>query len=166
MNYDCIIIGAGISGMICGIKCANEGLRTLVISGGKNALNFSSGSIDLIGYGKGQKVIPNGFSYLRHFIKSNPGHPYSKVGLKTISESLDFLKAQLKMEQLNLYNNGKKNHFHVTSMGTLKPTFISQDSVYNDKLKNAFENKTKIAVLNFNGFRDYFAQFTLDQLKK
>ena len=47
MIYDCVIIGGGLAGLTCGIKCAKEGLHTVIISGGMNSLHFSSGSIDL-----------------------------------------------------------------------------------------------------------------------
>ncbi len=57
MVYDCVIIGGGLAGLTCGTRCAEEGLRTVVISGGMNSLHFSSGSIDLAGFTENGSVI-------------------------------------------------------------------------------------------------------------
>lgn len=165
MSYDCLIIGGGLSGLTCGIKCAGEGLRTVIISGGMSCLHFSSGSIDLFGYEPGRKIVYNPFKYIQSIKTSMPYHPYSKIGIKTIRESLEFFREETGREDFRLYNNGQDNHFHITAMGILKPTYFSQDSVFNEKLKLAIENKTKIAILNFEGFRDQFPELAVEQLK-
>ncbi len=164
MKYDCIIIGGGIAGLTCGIKCASSGLRTALISNGMNSLHFSSGSIDLFGFDGNDSIITP-FDHLKKLISKNKKHPYSVVGIKTIKESLTYIKNELYKENLELYSNGDHNHFHVTCIGTIKPTFLSQKSVFNDKIKNAFKNKDKLCILNFEGYRDYFSEITANQLK-
>jgi len=166
VKYDCLIIGGGLSGLTCGIKCIKEGLRTLLISGGMNSLHFSSGSIDLIGYNSKGETTQKPFDHIRKFIKKNPGHPYSKIGDKNIKESLEFFRQEIGEENLKLYNNEDKNHFHITSLGTMKPTYFSQVSVFNSRLREAFKRKAKIALMNFNGFRDYFPEMALENLKR
>jgi len=166
MRYDCLIAGAGLSGLVCGIRCAEMGLRTVIISGGMNALHFSSGSIDLMGYEPSGKAIASPYQYLKKFTPKKPGHPYAKVGLKTIRESLAFFKEQCSAGGLNLYDNGEENHFHITGLGTMKISYFSQESVFNSRLKEAFEKKAPVAVLNFDGFRDYFTDLTLEQLRR
>ena len=164
--YDCIIIGGGLSGLTCGLKCAGEGLRTLVISGGMCALHFSSGSIDVLGYDELGQEIYEPFVRLVRFIKDNPEHPYSKIGIDKIRESLGFFRDELAKENLNLYHNGDMNHIRFTALGVMKPTYFSQESVFNERLMRAFENKSKITILNFYGYRDCFAELSMDQLKK
>ncbi len=166
MKYDCIIIGAGLSGLICGIKCAKEGLRTAVFSGGMNSLHFSSGSIDLLGYSAKRKIIDNPFEDIKELKILTPDHPYLRIPLKTIKESLDFLKEELGSEDLNLYTNGNSNHFRITALGTLKPTYLSQETVYNEGFKRAIEKNITISILNFEGFRDYYPELAVEQLKK
>ncbi len=165
MNYDCIIIGGGLAGITCGIKCAQEGLRTVIISNGMNALHFSSGSIDLMGFNN-SRIIEEPFDFLEGFTASNREHPYGKTGVKNITEAMDFFVEETSQESLHLFRNGGKNHFHITILGTKKPTYLSQASVFNERLMEAFKRKVKIAVLNFQGFRDYFTRFTVDQLNK
>ncbi len=166
MSYDCMIIGGGLAGLTCGMKCLSSGLRTVLISGGMNALHFSSGSIDLIGYDGDNNVIQKPFDYLEAFILENKRHPYATVGIEIIREAFDFFKKQVEKENLPLYVNDLENHFHATALGTVKPTYLSQKSVFNEKMRKAFESKAKIAVLEFDGYRDYYASLGLEQLKK
>jgi len=166
VNYDCIIIGGGLSALTCGIKCREEGLSTLIISNGMNSLHFSSGSIDLFGYNSKGEILKNGFDYIKKLKDSNPNHPYSKIGIKTIEESLMFFKDEIKKDNLNLYNNNNENHFHFTNMGIMKPTFLSQETVYSPKLEDEIKNKSKIAILNFEGYRDFYPEIAYEQLKK
>jgi len=164
--YDCLIIGAGLSGLTCGIKCASEGLRTVIISGGMNTLHFSSGSIDIFGYDSKKRAIYSPFEHIKKMKKKDPDHPYSKMSQNIIKESLFFFKEQMSLDQLHLYNNENLNHFHITALGTIKPSFFSQESVYNEKFKKAIETNASIKILNFEGYRDYYAEFTAEQLKR
>ncbi len=166
MNFDCIIIGGGISGLTCGIKCVKEGLSCAIISAGMSALHFSSGSIDLLGYLPGQKLVRNPFDSLNNFIATHPDHPYSKCGQDTIEDALLFFKDEVAQKGIELFDNGKNNHFHVTTLGTLKPTFLSQKSVFNENIKNTFSQKTKIAIITVDGFRDFYPTLTAGNLKK
>jgi len=164
--YDCVIIGGGLAGLTCGIKCAEEGLRTVVISGGMNSLHFSSGSIDLAGFTDNGSIIKKPFDYLKKTASGKKGHPYAKAGLPAIKKSLDFFISRLSEEGITLNNNGDYNHFHVTAPGAVKPTYLSQESVYSPAGKDIIKSGGKIAVLNFKGFRDYYPEQTAANLKK
>lgn len=166
MTYDCIIIGGGLAGLTCGIRCLEAGLKTIIISDGMNALHFSSGSLDVIGYDPKKKVVTEPFSYLPRFLKANPSHPYAKTGIRTIRDSLDYIRMQVMEERIALYSNADKNHFHITALGTKKPTYLSQPSVFNERLKQAFERRASIAVLNFQGYRDFFVKIAVENLKR
>lgn len=165
MKYDCIIIGGGISGLTCAIKCQSEGLRCAVVSAGMGALHFSSGSIDLLGYKDDRRVVYSPFEELESFTASHPEHPYARCGVPTIREAFFFLKEQLEKEGLELFHNGDLNHFHVTALGTLKPSFFSQRSVFSDGIRKAFQDKPRIAVLNFEGYRDFYPELAVANLK-
>lgn len=166
MKYDCIIIGGGISGLTCGIKCAKEGLRCAIISSGMSALHFSSGSIDLLGSHSGQDVIKEPYNELDRFIEEHPEHPYAKCGQDTIKDAFSFFQAEVKSQGLDLFSNEEKNHFHVTPAGTLKTTFFSQQSVFNKKIRNAFFKQPKIAIITIDGFRDFHPVVGRSNLKK
>ncbi len=166
MRYDCVIIGGGLSGLTCGIRLAEKGARCAVISTGMSALHFSSGSIDLFGNEGEGKIVFRPFEFLEAFIGSNPLHPYARCGSSRVREALFYFRDQLDLEDIDLYNNDDANHFHVTTLGTLKPTFFSQRSVFNEKIRLAFEKKSKIAALNFEGYRDFYPELAVINLKR
>ncbi|MBF0224033.1 MAG: glycerol-3-phosphate dehydrogenase subunit GlpB [Desulfobacterales bacterium] len=166
MNYDCIIIGGGLSGLICGIKCLSEGLNCAIISAGMNSLNFSSGSIDLLGFHPKNQFVNAPFACMESFIAVNPFHPYATCGIDIIEESLYFFKDALEKENLTLFSNGKNNHFTVTAVGAIKPTFFSQIGMFNEKIKSAFERKSKIAIINIQGYRDFYPLIIAKNLVK
>ncbi|MBN2403220.1 MAG: glycerol-3-phosphate dehydrogenase subunit GlpB [Spirochaetes bacterium] len=166
MNYDCIIIGGGIAGLTCGIKCLKEGLSCAVISSGMSALHFSSGSIDVFGYDEQSRPVDNPFNYIEKFTALHGHHPYAKCGPDNIKEALFFFKDALAEEGLELHHNSNENHFIISTLGILKPSFFSQRSVYNEEIGGVFGKKSKIAFLNFDGYRDFYPDITIANLKK
>ncbi len=166
MNFDCIIIGGGISGLTCGLKCVNEGLSCAIISSGMSALHFSSGSIDLLGYYPANNVVRDPFDRLEEFIKEKPDHPYAKCGIDSIENGLTFLKNEAMKNNLEFFSKERGNHFHVTTLGTVKPTFLSQTSVFNEQIDILFSQKQKIAILNIDGFRDFHPGLTASNLRR
>ncbi len=166
MNYDCLIIGGGLAALTCGIKSASSGLRTGIISGGMSALHFSSGSIDLYGYQEDRTIVYQPFEKIEDVIRQNPVHPYRRCGRDLIREAVLFFKNELARGGLELYNNEESNHFHVSTLGTIKPTYFSQRSVFNEEIKEAFRMRPKIALLSFAGFRDFFPKLAAANLQK
>ena len=166
MSCDCIIIGGGIAGLVCGIKCAGAGLRCRIFSAGMSALHFSSGSIDVLGlHGEGE-VVEAPFEAMAPFLHARPRHPYGKCGVEGAEEALSFFQEEVAKESFSLYSNGRRNHQHVTTLGTLKPTFFSQQSVFNQKLKEKYGQKPRIAILTFEGFRDFYPGLAQANLKR
>jgi len=139
MRYDCIIIGAGVAGLTAGIRCAKEGLHTAIISSGMSALHFSSGSIDLLGY-RDNTVVYKPFEAIDQLTGTIAQHPYTKCGKPLIID--------------------------VTTLGTLKPTYFSQRSVFNEDVYSRFKAMKKIVIINFEGYRDFHPQLAAAQLSK
>ena len=106
MIYDCLIIGGGISGLTCGIRCSAAGLNCAILSSGMSSLHFSSGSIDLMGYDGDHRGVYEPFEYLESFIASHPRHPYAKCGTSGIRDALFFLRDQLSAEHTFRFREG------------------------------------------------------------
>jgi hypothetical protein len=54
-------------------------------------------------------------------VKENTAHPYSKTGITGIRGSINFISEKLEDEGISLNSNNDFNHFHITTLGTLKP---------------------------------------------
>ena len=164
VTWDCIIIGAGLAGLTCGIVTASGGLRTLIISGGMSALHFASGSIDLLGYDSRGKTLTLPLKGIPDLLEQKPLHPYKKTGTSAIIESLMYFRDTLAGQGVNLFHHEHENHLHMTALGTLKPTFLSGITSYNEKFREAFLRHDTVALLTFKGYRDFYPDMAAARL--
>jgi len=166
VKYDALIIGGGLAGLTCGIRCAAAGLRTAILSGGMNSLHFSSGSVDLAGYDDEGELVKKPFEQVKKICRARKDHPYAKAGLPAVKKAMEFFIETTSNAGLTLNHNGDMNHFHITGLGTLKPAYLSQESVFGPRGLEIVNSGGKIAVMNFSGFRDYYPEQTVAYLKK
>ena len=57
MKYDVIVIGGGLSAIMCGIALATTGKNVALMVKGQSKLSLNSGSIDLLGYDYDGNVV-------------------------------------------------------------------------------------------------------------
>ncbi len=161
MKFDNIIIGGGLSGLTCGIKLAEQGRKCAIVSSGQSAIHFFSGSFDLLSKVDGQEV-KNPFEGMKS-LASN--HPYQCVGLDNIKRLADEAPKLLDRAGLTFSGQADQNHFVLTPMGVMKPTWLTIDDFTRFEQNDAFPWK-KAVILNFSGFLDFHTLFVQDGLKK
>lgn len=161
MKFDVIIIGGGLSGLICGINLAKKKLNCAIVSTGQSALHFCSGSFDLLGYANGIEVIEP----LSAIASLPSSHPYSIIGLKNIRTLAERVKPLLAQAKIKVNGSTDKNHYRITPMGILKPTWLSLDDFTVITDKDILPWK-KISIQNISGFLDFHTSFIADGLEK
>ncbi|MDV7103330.1 glycerol-3-phosphate dehydrogenase subunit GlpB [Vibrio sp. TH_r3] len=169
LNYDVIIIGGGVAGYAAGMQCLEYGLKTAIISSGQSALHFSSGSIDLLSHSPiTNQPIRFPIKEIAKLEQQLPNHPYAKLGVGKVINALDWFQAKMEDEGLPLSKlDSLQNHYRITTMGTLKPTWLSQPFVR--KIDYNFDNLKsikRIVMLSVQGFRDFQPQIAQDNLKR
>ncbi|WP_372755590.1 anaerobic glycerol-3-phosphate dehydrogenase subunit GlpB [Labilibaculum sp.] len=161
MKFDNIIIGGGLSGLTCGIKLAEQGRKCAIISSGQSAIHFFSGSYDLLGKANG-KEVKNPLDGMKTLAKN---HPYQRVGLENVARLVEEAPQLLKRAGLNFSGKANQNHFVLTPMGIMKPTWLTIEDFTCFDHKDSFPWE-KAVILNFSGFLDFHTLFIKDGLTK
>lgn len=167
MKFDSLIIGGGVAGLSCAIRCAEAGLKTAVIAAGQSALHFSSGSIDVLSRLPDGQPVANPFAAFDTLKIQSPDHPYSKLGDKPVREALAWYQAM--MEKRSVYLTAQEddsNHLRVTPMGTFRSTWLSQQTVHQFPFSDVAQGLSKIALVTIDGFRDFQPKLAADNLAK
>ena len=151
MKFDNIIIGGGLSGLLCGIALAREGRHVAAIAAGQSTLHFSSGSFDILGYDADGQVVTSPFEAIKQLEAS---HPYHLVGLENVP--LLATQALRIFTECGLSGQGgvAHNHFRMTPIGSLRPTWFTLDDYLTVQTPQAFRYK-KVLLVNVPGFMDF-----------
>lgn len=161
MKFDNIIIGGGLSGLTCGIKLAEQGRKCAIVSSGQSAIHFFSGSFDLLGQVNGEEVN-HPIEAIKNLADT---HPYQRVGVENIGRLAEEAPQLLDRAGLKFCGKADQNHFVLTPMGVMKPSWLTLDDFTCFDQKDSFPWK-KALIINFSGFLDFHTLFVKDGLKK
>lgn len=163
--YDLVVIGAGMTGMAASLYAADKGLSTLQC-GSSSGLAFSSGMLDLMA------VFPiaenrrweNPWEALKSINKSTSRHPYSKLSEDSIKQALDGMLEFFKDYGFEYRFSENENVLLPTAQGTLKPTYLVPQSMWNGTA--AFAEKKPCLIVDFKGLREFSAFQVKENLGK
>jgi len=149
MRMDTVIMGGGLSGLMCGIALARCGQRVAIVSSGQSQLHFYGGSMELLGQIEGQTV-----THPLEAIASLPAtHPYSKVGVQSIEQLAQEAQQLLADAGINMSGSASVNHWRITPMGVAKPAWLTlNDYVRIEDLHHL--SWQRVALMNIKGFLD------------
>ena len=155
MKYDVVIIGGGLSSLVCGIILQRAGKKCLLVSAGQNALHFSSGSFGIL------SALPDGTPVDRPLdaVQSLPGcHPYSKIGIDTLKDLALEIVPFFASCGIRLHGNVESNGWRLTPTGAMKPAALALDEVALFPSKD-FNIGHKALIVNLDGFLDFNSEF-------
>lgn len=161
MKFDTIIIGAGLSGITCGIKLAKTGKRVAIVAGGQNTLHFFGGSMELLGNTGGQDVLQP----IDAIAQLNDSHPYKKLGADTVQALAIEAKALLEDVGIKMQGDVTQNHYRITPIGMLKPAWLTLDG-FATADKDGKLPWQHVTLINLQGFIDYPIDFVADGLRQ
>lgn len=157
MHYDLIIIGSGLSGLMAAKAAIDLGKRALILGKGIGSLSLFSNSIDLLGQSQNGRTMEENLSL---WIKDHPDHPYSKVGLKGIEDSLSSFLS-LFPPPYSFKALGERNSFIPTAAGTLRPTYLIPETM----IEGASFHNGKTLIAGIDGYKDFYSHYVADQMK-
>ena len=165
MNYDTIIIGGGLSGLTAGITLAKAGKRVAILAKGLSRLAFNSGSIDLLGYERDGKTVTHP---LEAIARLDDEHPYTVISGKADIGAIAAEAASLfGAAQVNVVGDHSENHFRVTPVGKLRPTWLTLDGFFTsaDETLSSLPWRN-VTIVNIKGFLDFPMDFVAGNLRQ
>jgi len=166
MKYDVIVIGGGLAGYTSAIRCLQNGLKTAVVNNGRSALHFSSGSFDLLSSTPSGSPVRFPYQSIEKFSNEYPEHPYAKLGRNQVSDAVDWFTETMSEAGVVLkQKENNENHQRITTLGTLKSTFLSQQFVTQIGYNQYQHDFERIVLLDIEGFRDFQANVIADNLR-
>lgn len=143
--------------MAAGISLAKKGQKCLMVSAGQSALHFFSGSIDA--YGCEGSAVGS--------VSSLPScHPYSKMGKDTLIELTPVAKSLLADLGLDFVNNDPINHYRMTPVGLMKPTWLTMREYVRGSDVGQLERWGKVALVGIKGYLDFNTSFISQNLDR
>ncbi len=151
MHFDTIVIGGGLSGLLCGLKLQRAGQTTAIISTGQNAMHFSSGAFGLL------SRLPDGTPVEKPLaaIKNLPEtHPYSKIGPARMKQYASGVKTLFASCGVPLVGEEDRNSYMISPTGNIKPAWLALSDV------TLFPSKDikvggKALIVNLKGYLDF-----------
>ncbi|MBW2309201.1 MAG: anaerobic glycerol-3-phosphate dehydrogenase subunit B [Deltaproteobacteria bacterium] len=153
MDFDTIVIGGGLSGLVAAAASAQKGQRVGVVSSGMGDMLTFTGCIDLLAYYPGESTRPGPAPdiLLDQLAADNSEHPYALAGRQWIEDAIRFFKGLL--PEWEYQGNLDRLIPLPTVMGTVKLTGIIPRSMSAGDL----EEEGEMLVVGFQGLREFSA---------
>ena len=165
-EFDKLIIGAGMAGLVAGWQSAIQGQKTLLISNGRGSIHIGTGCIDILGFipgGDGKPVVAL-YEGISQIIAKFPRHPYSIMYLNTIESAIDSLKGLFTEAGYPLHGSLDRNWLLPTALGTLRPTCLVPDTMVAGIIDDDKSSRGHVIILGFEQYLDFYPALIAENL--
>lgn len=159
IHSDTVVIGSGLAGLVSALVSAKKGKKVTLLTCGSGSLSLNSGTIDILGYDAGHKYVASPRKAIPDLPKS---HPYHKIGMKMLEESIEFFLNATKEYGLPYHGGLDEQILVPTGVGTLKPTGLAVDSMDSACLADV----KKLVVVGIEGCKDFYGDMVADNIRK
>jgi glycerol-3-phosphate dehydrogenase subunit B len=158
-EYDVIVVGAGLAGLIATAAAAEGGARVMLAAKGAGALTIGGGTIDLLGCGHDGRPVADPAAAIAALPDS---HPYGKLGLPAVQAAAAFFLALCDEAGYPYCGTLAANRWLPTAAGTLKPACLvpaTMDTAGTEAIDH-------VVVFGFAGLRDYRPEIIIEGLSR
>ncbi|MHB8137715.1 MAG: anaerobic glycerol-3-phosphate dehydrogenase subunit GlpB [Smithellaceae bacterium] len=152
IEYDVIVIGAGVAGLTAGTWLSGQGLKVALVTTGEPTACLSTGCIDVCSQDE------NPLQGVAHLPAT---HPYHLVSAESISQALHDFQQAMTDTGMPYIGGPEKNRRVLSAIGTFKTTCLTpvtmQASPQNDD--------ERVHIITFTGLKDFYPGYIISRLK-
>ena len=151
IEYDVIVIGAGVAGLTAGAALARQGLKVALVTAGEPTACLSTGCIDVCSASDDPLAG----------IAALPGeHPFHLVSAEAIGQALaDFQQVMAEMDMPYTGRLGK-NRRVLSAIGTFKTTCLTPVTMQ----ASPQDTEEKIHIVTFAGLKDFYPGYIISRI--
>jgi glycerol-3-phosphate dehydrogenase subunit B len=159
MTHDAVVIGAGLAGLVAGVRLAEEGRSVLVLARGVGATHLAPSTIDVLGYSPDGEAVESPARGLAALTQERSEHPYARIGTETLARSLEWWKTEL--QELGYSGGLDANVLLPTAVGAAKPTALCPATMVGGDLRSG----GRVAIVGLRGLKDFYPRYIADNLE-
>jgi glycerol-3-phosphate dehydrogenase subunit B len=163
LNYDAVVIGAGVAGLTAATRLAQSGASVCVLAKGVGSTHLAPGTIDVLGYAP--DVVSSPAETLPSFVDANPEHPYALLGVDAIASALDWFSALIAdgpQPSYTYVGELGRNHMLPTAVGAVRPSGLVPETTAGGDISAG----TPICVVGVRVLRDFHASLCAANLRR
>lgn len=151
-----VVVGAGLAGLVAGIRLAQGGAEVTVVAKGAGGLHLSPATIDVLGYAP-ERVDATGPA-IEELVARTPGHPYARLAPEPLGAALAWFRDLV--PELRYRGDPARNMLLPTAVGVARPTALAPASIAAGDLNGV----TRLAVVGLRALKDFFPAYLADSL--
>ncbi len=149
MNYDTVVIGAGLAGLTAALRLTEQGQRVLVVARGVGATHLSPATLDVLGY-VGNTRVESPAQSVASLVASTPDHPYGHVSEAQRGAALAWFVTRA-ATALGYMGSVEENLLLPTALGVPKPAAFAPRTMAGGDLRAG----GRFVFVGFKGFKDF-----------
>lgn len=151
-----MVVGAGLAGMAAALRLGQAGRRVVVLAKGNGSIPLSGGTIDVLGYAPERVASPE--AAWASFLERRPDHPYARLSLEIVGQSLAWFKGQL--GDVRYVGDLGRNFLLPTALGALKPSAVVPTTMAAGDLSDG----GRVAIVGWPTMKDFHASLVAANL--
>jgi glycerol-3-phosphate dehydrogenase subunit B len=158
MTRAVVVVGAGLAGLVAGIRLAQGGARVTVVAKGVGGLHISPGTIDVLGYAPGRVDEPA--PAIAGLVAERPDHPYARLAPEPLGRALEWFRGLV--PALRYAGDAARNMLLPTAVGAARPTALAPASLACGDLRGG----ARFAVVGLRSLKDFFPALLAENLAR